>query len=73
MLQEAIINYLQVIQDRENVKIQEENVKSQQQLLERIQEFSRVGTRPVSDLYTQEANTCSGRVGSSKRREDLLS
>jgi outer membrane protein len=57
VLQEAILNYLQVIQDRETVKIQEENVRSQQQLLERIREFTRVGTRPISDLYTQEANT----------------
>jgi outer membrane protein len=57
VLQTAILNYLQVVQDRENVKIQEENVRSQQQLLERIQEFTRVGTRPISDLYTQQANT----------------
>jgi len=57
VIQEAILNYLQVIQDRENVKIQEENVRSQRQLLERIEEFARVGTRPVSDLYTQQANT----------------
>ena len=57
VLQTAIINYLQVTQDRENVKIQEENVKSQHRLLERIQAFTHVGTRPVSDLYTQEANT----------------
>jgi outer membrane protein len=57
VLQQAIINYLQVIQDRENVKIQDENVRSQTQLLERIEEFSRVGTRPISDLYTQQANT----------------
>jgi len=57
VLQQAILNYLQVIQDRENVKIQDENVKSQQQLLARIEEFTRVGTRPVSDLYTQQANT----------------
>ena len=57
VFQLAIINYLSVIQDRENVKIQDENVRSQQQLLERIREFARVGTRPVSDLYTQEATT----------------
>ncbi len=57
VLQEAILNYLQVIQDRENVKIQDENVKSQERLLERIEEFTKVGTRPVSDLYTQQANT----------------
>ncbi len=57
VLQTAIINYLQVIQDRENVKIQEENVKSQKQLLERIEEYTRVGTRPVSDLYTQQATS----------------
>jgi outer membrane protein len=56
VIQQAILNYLQVIQDKEQVKIQEENVESERQLLARIEEFTRVGTRPISDLYQQQAN-----------------
>ncbi|MGA7303974.1 MAG: TolC family protein [Rhodothermales bacterium] len=55
VISEAILNYLQVIQDKEQVKIQQENVEAQRQLLSRIEEFTRVGTRPVSDLYQQQA------------------
>lgn len=57
VLQQTILNYLQVIQDAETVKIQAENVTAQEQLLARIQEYTNVGTRPVSDLYQQQANT----------------
>ena len=56
VIQLAILNYLQVIQDKEQVKIDQENVVYQGQLLERIEEFTRVGTRPISDLYQQQAN-----------------
>lgn len=51
----VISNYLQVILDQEQVGIQEENVAAQQQQLTRIEEFTRVGTRPISDLYQQQA------------------
>lgn len=55
VISQAILNYLQVIQDKEQVKIQQENVEAQRQLLARIEEFTRVGTRPISDLYQQQA------------------
>jgi len=55
VISQSILNYLQVIMDKERVKIQQENVEAQRQLLDRIQEFTRVGTRPVSDLYQQQA------------------
>ena len=48
--------YLQVILDDERVGIREEDVAAQQQQLRRIEEFTRVGSRPVSDLYQQQAN-----------------
>lgn len=74
VLQEAILNYLQVVQDHENVKIQQENVRSQQQLLERIEEFTRVGTRPISDLYTQQAFTAQAELDLlNAQRESQLS
>ncbi|MBT8399580.1 MAG: TolC family protein [Rhodothermia bacterium] len=47
--------YLQVILDKEQVQIRAEDVESQQQQLRRIEEFTRVGSRPISDLYQQQA------------------
>ncbi len=51
----VISQFLQVLLDREQIRIQEENLESQNQLLARIEEFTRVGTRPVSDLYQQQS------------------
>ena len=50
-------NYLNLIARREAIRIQEENLASQQQLLTQIEEFVRVGSRPMSDLFQQQANT----------------
>lgn len=53
----VISNYLDVIANREQINIRQENLESQEQQLEQIREFTRVGARPISDLYQQEANT----------------
>ena len=47
--------YLILLERRETIRIQEENLASQQQQLEQIQEFTNVGERPISDLYQQQA------------------
>lgn len=47
--------FLAYIQAREQIAIQQENLAAAQQLLAQIEEFVRVGTRPVSDLYQQQA------------------
>lgn len=52
---DVIQTYLQVILDQERVLIREEDVEAQRQQLRRIEEFVRVGSRPVSDLYQQQA------------------
>ncbi len=54
--------YLQVILDSERVAIREEDVESQNQQLTRIQEFTRLGARPISDLYQQEAAAASSEL-----------
>ncbi len=51
----VIQSYLQVILDRERVGIRAEDVEAQRQQLRRIEEFTRVGSRPISDLYQQQA------------------
>lgn len=51
----VVDNFLAYVNSREQVRIQEENVESQQQQLAQIEEFVNVGTRPISDLYQQQA------------------
>ena len=47
--------FLAYIQASEQITVQQENLAAVQQLLSQIEEFVRVGTRPVSDLYQQQA------------------
>ena len=49
-------NYLSLIEQREQIRFFEENLASQEQQLAQIQEFVRVGTRPISDQYQQQAD-----------------
>lgn len=51
----VIQNYLTVILDQEQIQIRTEDVEAQRQQLARIEEFTRVGSRPISDQYQQEA------------------
>lgn len=48
-------SYLTLIERREQIRIQEENLESQMRQLEQIREFTEVGSRPISDLYQQQA------------------
>jgi len=68
----VITNFLVVIRAKEEIKIRQDDLEAQQQLLEQIQEFVNAGSRPISDLYTQQAtfaNSESGLLAS----ENLLS
>jgi outer membrane protein len=58
----VISNYLSVIFAEENLGIQQENLESQQLLLNQIQEFVNAGTRAISDLYTQQATVASAEM-----------
>jgi outer membrane protein len=57
--QEVVFNvvntFLSLIDAQEQIRIQEENLESQNQQLAQIDEFVRVGSRPISDLYQQQA------------------
>ncbi len=55
----VISAYLQVILSREQIAIREEDLAAQQRQLTSIEEFVRVGARPVSDLYQQQATVAS--------------
>lgn len=50
-------NYLDLIAGRELIRIREENLTAQEQLLAQIEEFVRVGSRPRVDEYQQQATT----------------
>ncbi len=50
-------NYLDLIAGRELIRIREENLTAQEQLLSQIEEFVRVGSRPRVDEYQQQATT----------------
>lgn len=57
--QDVIFNvsnqYLQVLLDVELLRISQENLESQKKLYEQIKGFYDAGMRPVTDVYTQEA------------------
>jgi outer membrane protein len=47
--------YLNLLENKQQISIREENLESQSQLLTQIEEFVNVGSRPISDLYQQQA------------------
>jgi outer membrane protein len=47
--------YLQVLLDQELVRIAEENLRTQNTILEQMQGFYEVGSRPITDVYDQDA------------------
>ena len=54
--------YLSLVERHEQILILEENLEAQLRQLDQIREFTNVGTRPVSDLYQQEANVASAEL-----------
>ncbi len=50
-------NFLLYVNGGQLVVIQQENLEAQRQLLAQIEEFVNVGSRPISDLYQQQAAT----------------
>ena len=54
--------YLTLIERGEQIQIQEENLESQRQQLAQIEEFVNVGSRPISDLYQQQAQAANAEL-----------
>ncbi len=48
-------DYVTLIERREQIRVQEENLESVRSLLEEVEAFTEVGARPISDLYQQQA------------------
>lgn len=48
-------DYVTLVERREQIRVQEENLASVQSQLEQIEAFTELGARPISDLYQQQA------------------
>jgi outer membrane protein len=55
-------DYLDLITQQEQVRVQQENLTAQEQELGQLQEFVRQGTRPIGDVYQQQASVASTRL-----------
>ncbi len=54
--------YLTLIERAEQISIQQENLEAQRQQLVQIEEFVNVGSRPISELYQQQAATANAEL-----------
>ncbi len=54
--------YLVLLKARYQVTIQQENLAEQEQLLEQVEQFANAGSRPVSDLFQQQAESASAEL-----------
>lgn len=54
--------FLSLIEAQEQVRIQEENLAAQRALLAQIEAFVQVGSRPVADLYQQQAQVAAAEL-----------
>lgn len=64
--------YLQVLLDQELVHIAEENFKTQNTMLEQIKGFHEVGSRAITDVYNQDAQTKTAQVLFIRAKNTLL-
>lgn len=55
-------DFLDLITQQEQLRVQQENLTAQEQELTQLQEFVRRGTRPIGDLYQQQAAVASTRL-----------
>jgi outer membrane protein len=65
------LQYLQVLLDQELLKIAEGNLTSQNTLLEQMQGFYDVGTRAITDVYSQDALMKAAQVAMIRARNNL--
>lgn len=64
--------YLQVLLDQELLKIAEENLKTQQALLDQMQGFFDVGSRAITDVHSQDALLKTAQVAVIRARSTLV-
>lgn len=55
-------NYLDLVQQSEQLRVQQQNLAAEEAQEKEIDALVRAGTRPISDLYTQQAATAATRA-----------
>jgi len=55
-------DYLALITQQQQLRVQQENLTAQEQELAQLQEFVRRGTRPIGDLYQEQAAVAATRL-----------
>ncbi|MDB4948945.1 MAG: outer rane efflux protein [Gemmatimonadetes bacterium] len=55
-------DYLALITQQEQLRVQQENLTAQEQELAQLEAFTRQGTRPIGDLYQQQAAVAQTRL-----------
>jgi len=59
---QVMSDYLLLVEQREQINVHRENIEAQRQQLAQIEGFVEVGTRPISDLYQQQAAVASAEL-----------
>lgn len=72
VINDMALQYLIVLQDIEQVRIEEENVKNQESLLDQINTMFETGSRPIMDKYNQEYETENAKLGLIRARNNLI-
>lgn len=55
-------NFLEIVAQQEQLRVQQQNLAALQQQEEQIKRFVDVGSRPISDLYQQQASVAAARA-----------
>lgn len=55
-------DFLALITQQEQLRVQQENLSAQEQELAQLEQFVRAGTRPIGDLYQQQAAVAATRL-----------
>ena len=55
-------NFLAIVQEQEQVRVQQENLAAQEAQEKQIKAFVDAGSRPISDLYQQQATVAAART-----------
>jgi outer membrane protein len=56
-------NFLSLVTQQQQLAVQQQNLTAQEALENQISQFVKAGSRPVSDLYQQQATVASARAG----------
>ena len=66
-------SFLNLITQQEQLRVQQENLTAQEQELTQLDAFAKAGTRPIGDLYQQQAAVASTRlaVASARHAQEL--